>query len=167
MTHSKANRRADRFHFGFCNAFERSALESADQIRARLETVQDVAGYVSQDDCYAVMAGVHSALAAINGELDSALHTALEFGLSLEARNGLRDMILSGLADRALLKEAETVEKANRVNLKLVADYQLGAVGIGEVIKVRFSLPRSEVDQVWRNNVLVYDSGRKSVGLSE
>lgn len=100
MTHSKANRRADRFHFGFCNAFERSALESADQIRAR--PTKDVAGFVTQDDCYAVMAGVHSALAAIDGELDSALHTAREFGLSLEARNGLRDMILSGLADRAL-----------------------------------------------------------------
>ncbi len=88
-------RRADRFHFGFCNAAERYACgHSADQIRAT--PTADLQGYVSQDDCYAVMAGVHAALAAIvDGELDAALHTALEFGLSEGSRAGLGDLVLS------------------------------------------------------------------------
>lgn len=94
MKPSKAIRRANRFHFGFCNACERYACgESADQIRAT--PTKDVAGFVTQDDCYAVMAGVHAALAAVvDGEIDSALHTALEFGLSQGSRDGLREIVL-------------------------------------------------------------------------
>ncbi len=83
MKPSKAIRRADRFHFGFCNACERYACgHSADQIRATPTL-----------DAYAVSAGVHAALAAIvDGELDGA---ALEFGLSEGSRAGLRDLALS------------------------------------------------------------------------
>jgi len=58
-----------------------------------------------------------------------------------------------------------TVEKANRVNLYLVADYQPSPTV--PPIQVRFKLSRYEVDQVWRDGVLMFDSGRKSVGLSE
>jgi hypothetical protein len=68
---------------------------------------------------------------------------------------------------RARCATGGTVEKANRVNLALVADYQLGTIGIGEIIQIRFKLPRSGVDQVWRNGTLIFDSGRASTGLSE
>lgn len=91
----KQHVRADRFHFGFCNAFERSALETADEIRAT--PTKDMAGDLSQDACYAVMAGVHACLAALDGEIDAAMHTALEFGLSQGSRAGLRGMIVSSL----------------------------------------------------------------------
>lgn len=96
---AKQARRSDRFHFGFCNAFERLALESADAIRAT--PTKDAAG-CSTDDCYAVMAGVHAAIAAVaDGELDRAMHTAREFGLSQGSREGLRDMVLSNLLPSA------------------------------------------------------------------
>lgn len=64
---------------------------------------------------------------------------------------------------RARCETSGKVEKANRVNLALVAGYQLGAVGIGEIIDVRFILPRAEVDEIWRDDVKVFDSGRAVV----
>jgi hypothetical protein len=60
-----------------------------------------------------------------------------------------------------------TVVKANRVNLACTAPYQLGAVGIGEILTLNLSFPRNEVDEVWRDGVKVYDSGRVETGLSE
>lgn len=94
MQPSKAIRRADRFHFGFCNACERYACgQSAEQIRAT--PTADLQGYVNQDDANAVTAGVHAALAAIvDGEIDAAMYTALEFGLSPASRIGLRELAL-------------------------------------------------------------------------
>ncbi len=82
--------RSDRFHFGFCNAVERSALESHDAIRSA--PTKDAA-ITTADEAYAVMAGVHAALAALTGDVDSAMHTALEFGLSQGSREGLRDLV--------------------------------------------------------------------------
>lgn len=66
---------------------------------------------------------------------------------------------------RARCETSATVEKANRVNLKLVADYQPSPTVAA--IQLRFTLPRSGVDEIWRDGVKVYDSGRKSAGLSE
>lgn len=93
MKPSKAIRRAERFHFGFCNACERYACgESAEQLQA--QPTKDAVG-CSTDDCYAVMAGVHAAIAAlVDGEIDAAMHTALEFGLSQSSREGLRELVL-------------------------------------------------------------------------
>jgi hypothetical protein len=55
------------------------------------------------------------------------------------------------------------VEKAGRVNLSRSCDYQLGAVGIGEIIQVHTKMPRAGVDEVWRDGVKVFDSGRAAV----
>ena len=84
--------RADRFHFGFCNAFERSALETADEIRA--QPTKDAA-ITTEFEARCVTAGVHAGLAALDGELEAALQSAVEFGLSQGSREGLREMILS------------------------------------------------------------------------
>ncbi len=90
---SRAIRRADRFHFGFCNACERYACgESVASLEA-YPTRESVV--TSADEAYAVMAGVHAAIAALGGEVDAAMHTALEFGLSQGSREGLRDLVLS------------------------------------------------------------------------
>lgn len=56
-----------------------------------------------------------------------------------------------------------TVVKPNRVKLACTAPYQLGAVGQGEVITLDLSLPRAEVDEVWRDGAKVFDSGRQAV----
>ncbi len=58
-----------------------------------------------------------------------------------------------------------TVVKPNRVKLACTAPYQLGAVGEGEVLSLDLSLPRAEVDEVWRDGAKVFDSGRASVGI--
>lgn len=58
-----------------------------------------------------------------------------------------------------------TVVKPNRVKLACTAPYQLGAVGQGEVLTLTLSLPRAEVDEVWRDGAKVFDSGRASVGI--
>lgn len=58
-----------------------------------------------------------------------------------------------------------TVVKANRVNLACTAPYQLGAVGQGEVLTLTLSLPRADVDEVWRDGSKVFDSGRQAVGI--
>jgi hypothetical protein len=95
MTKSvKSFRKADRFHFGFCNACERYACgESADQIRST--PTKDVAGCYSETEINAVIAGIHAALAAVvDGEIDSAMQTAIEFGLSDDLRHDLRELVL-------------------------------------------------------------------------
>jgi hypothetical protein len=86
--------RADRFHFGFCNAFERSALETAEQIRAT--PTKDMAGALTADRLQWCTAGVYAALAAIfDGQVDAALECARVNGLSQGSVAGLRDMLLS------------------------------------------------------------------------
>ncbi len=90
---SRAIRRADRFRFGFCNACERYACgESVASLEAYPTRESAV---VTADDAYAVMAGVHAAIAALGGEVEAAMHTALEFGLSQGSREGLRELVLS------------------------------------------------------------------------
>ena len=86
--------RADRFHFGFCNACERYACgESAEQIRA---TPTKNAAITTQAEAFAVTNGVHTALAAVvEGKIDAALKAAREIGLSAAVVDGLRDLVLS------------------------------------------------------------------------
>ncbi len=90
---TKSQRRADRFHFGFCNACERYACgESADQIRAT-PTLDAVIS--SSDDAWYVNAGVYAALTAVvDGDIDSALNTAKGFGLNQSLRDGMRELVL-------------------------------------------------------------------------
>lgn len=60
-----------------------------------------------------------------------------------------------------------TVVKPNRVKLACTAPYQLGAVGQGEILTLTLSLPRAEVDEVWRDGAKVFDSGREAVGIGQ
>ncbi len=85
--------RANRFHFGFCNACERYACgESAEQLIAS-PTKDAVCG--ADFELAAVMAGVHAAVSALAGDIDVAMRSASEFGLSHGSREGLRDLVLS------------------------------------------------------------------------
>jgi len=86
--------RADRFHFGFCNACERYACgESSEQIRA---TPTKDAVITTQAEAFAVTAGAQTALIAlVDGEIELAMRRAHAVGLSAEVRAGLRDLVLS------------------------------------------------------------------------
>lgn len=90
--------RADRFHFGFCNAFERSALETRAEI---LATPTKDAVITSEQHAHWVTAGVHACLTALDGDIDAAMRSAEAFGLSQGSRAGLRDMIVSSLEAHA------------------------------------------------------------------